>query len=184
MQETMLKNSWSSLTTWWCISNCNSKMTIRIPPKLWFYNQSKEIGSLEMMGKKLCFRVNNFELWSMKKALLPMISHCHSPPPTHCLIPQLNDTNVKKKTWPTKSNNSKIMTQEDYNIRGQLRESENKYQRFQGYFPSSHIIFIMSVFINYLLQIPFYTVYRCTKIRKVQCFREFIILERNQILNY
>ena len=73
MQETMLKNSWSSLTTW---------MTH------WqLYNQSKEIRSMRWMGNKLCFRVNNSELWAVRQALIPMISHCHShpTPDTHAL---------------------------------------------------------------------------------------------------
>ena len=128
-------------------------MTIRIPPKLWFYNQSKEIRSVRQMGKKLCFRVNNSELWAMKQALLPMISHCHSPPPhtQSNFTAHWHQCEKKNLTWPTKSNNSTMLrTQEDYNVRPIKRIRKISNQRFQGYFPSSHIIFIIC---RYLLSV-------------------------------
>ena len=125
-------------------------MTIRIPKELWFCNQSKEIRSVRWMAKKLCFRVNSSELWAVKQALLPMISHCHSPPtpapPTHTMSNFTVEWHQceKKKTWPIKSNNSTTLrAQEDYNVRPIKRIRKINNQRFQGYFPSSHIIFII-----------------------------------------
>ena len=122
-------------------------MTIRIPKELWFYNQSKEIRSVRWMGKKLCLELTilSFGLWSKHFSLYFLTVTPRPPSPaTHTLIPQLNDTNVKKKkTWPTKSNNSTTLRAQDYNVRPIRRIRKISNQRFQGYFPSSHIIFII-----------------------------------------
>lgn len=87
----------------------------------------------------------SFGLWG-KHLSLWFLTVTHTPPPTP---PALSNSTAQwhqceKKTWPTISNNSTTLrAQEDYNVRPIKRIRKISNQRFQGYFPSSHIIFIV-----------------------------------------